>query len=226
MRILLAISLFLLFSANRLWAFNLVYKLETVSGELSYIEWDIKRLENHYEMISTDRRGIRTFISAFDGSIQQFQYADFDNRVYFRGKINEDQVLVSNLIDHRLRSESFESYSPFWYQPLGFSFFDFALSEDRSRKIFMVNPDDLKPVELTIRKKGMESIVINNREIEAIKAELRLNGLLAPLWHGTYWLCPQRGILLRYIGTFGPGTEKTHMELTSSQGDILFASRP
>lgn len=186
------------------------------------MHWDITKQENDYKMVSFSKEGIRTFISDSGGSIKEFRYEDYNESVYFSGKIHNSEVHVSSSDNVNNQNSSFKSKITYWYQPLGFCFFDFACSEDTSRQFFMVNQKDLEPVKMVIKKKGTEIINLHNKEVPALKAELRLSGILAPFWSGTYWLNPENGILLRYIGTFGPGTETTTMELQESSGQIFF----
>lgn len=201
--------------------FGLKYELTTDSGSTSLI-WDITEENNAYVLRSTDPKGKRTFISGRDGSIRNFIYQDLDNNIYFEGKREELSIIVSSFNDTDSKENSFISETGYWYQPLGFCFFDFACSDEKRREFFMVNPENLKPVSFVIKKSGTETIYIRGEKTEAIKAELRLRGIMAAFWHGTYWLNPDNGILLRYIGTFGPGTEKTVMELTDLSGEIFF----
>lgn len=201
--------------------FSLNYVLTTDSGSTN-LYWDITEKNNTYVMESLDPMGTRTFISDRNGSIRNFTYHDLDNNTYFKGSRENRSIEVSRLDKTDREDNSFRSNTDYWYQPLGFCFFDFARSDDKKRDFFMVNPDTLEPVKLTVKKIGMETISLRGEERRAIKAELRLSGIMAAFWHGTYWLDPDNGVLLRYIGTFGPGTERTVMELTEVSGEVFF----
>ena len=108
----------------------------------------------------------------------------------------------------------------YWYQPIGISFFDFILSNEEKRDFMFINPNNLNPVHMTITKMETETITIRGEAIEAIRAELRMTGFLAPFWVGNYWFSPDSGIILQYKGDTGPGSADVHMELTNIEGEL------
>ena len=209
-----------LFLNDSIFGFSLHYTCTTSEEEEWLVRWEFSEIENSLKMIRNDYTGERIFISNSSGSIQEFFYKDIDDKIYFSGKRNGTDIEVSSSMRRRAKSKNIDPENAYWYQPLGLCFFDFALSGDSEREFFFVNPESLRLLNMTIEKEGTEFIEIDGESREAIYAELRLNGILAPFWRGRYWLCPETGIILRYIGTFGPGTEKTVMEITDVIGDI------
>lgn len=221
-RLLVSLLLYSFLIWFPLHSFSLKYLLTTDSGEKRFMVWDIQKNDGILKMVSYDERGTRTFISDSSGAISLCSYEDFENNIYFQGEMTGSQLTVSRPKGRRLQNRSIGVNDPHWYQPLGFCFFDFARSEETVRDLFTIDPDKLRQVEMTLRKKDMETINVLEEEHLSVKAELRLKGILAPIWCGTYWLCPDSGLLLRYKGTFGPGTEDTLMELIEIQGQVDF----
>ena len=101
-----------------------------------------------------------------------------------------------------------------WYQPLSYSLTRFLFSEDESVSFWTIRQDTLDLVSIEAKKIGLETIVINNEEVPAIKVEIRLAGFLSPFWHATYWYREENGQFLKYSAVSGPpGSDKTMISL-------------
>lgn len=102
-----------------------------------------------------------------------------------------------------------------WYQPLSFSLRNLATSgDDKVEKFWMIRPDTLEPVKLKARVTGQENISIENQTFKAIRVQVRVDGLFAAFWQGTYWFRVSDGLFLRYLSRHGPpGSPETEITL-------------
>jgi len=204
-----------------IFPYTLLYKCTTSGDEEWFVKWDIHETAEHLEMIRSDFTGERIFLSDYSGCIYNFIYKNEDNEIFFSGTRNGLDIEVSKSSNENRKVRTIKPENTYWYQPLGLCFFDFVLSLDERRDFFFINPATLKPVYMNIQNKGTDYIVIQGKVKKSMKAEIRLNGLLSPFWRGQYWLCSETGIILRYSGTFGPGTRETNMELSDVIGEII-----
>jgi hypothetical protein len=203
-----------------IFGYTLLYKCTNSAEEEWFVKWDIHETAEYLEMIRSDFTGERIFLSDYSGSIYKFIYKNKNNEIFFSGTRIGLDIEVSNVSKRHRKVRTITPDNTYWYQPLGLCFFDFVLSLDQKREFFFINPANLKPVYMTIHNKGTDYILIQGEVKKSIKAEIRLNGILAPFWRGKYWLCSETGIILRYLGTFGPGTRETLMELSDVVGEI------
>lgn len=193
------------------------YVMETVEGKTWWTHWDITSTNESIKMVQRDHEGIKTFYCQPNGSVEFMTIESLDGQMIFLGQKKGDSLVLSRT--NREREEINETI-PFWYQPIGPSLYDFILSYEKKREFFIINPENYKPVPMTIGKTGREALEIDGIEKETIKAELRLSGFLSSFWSGAYWFCAETGVLLKYEGDSGPGTPFMTMELISSPQKI------
>lgn len=106
-----------------------------------------------------------------------------------------------------------------WYQPLSFSLTSFLQGSQDSVAFWSVRQDTLELVSLEAARVGTEALELNGTTVSAIRVEVRLQGFLAPFWHGTYWYRQSNGQFLRYSAVNGPpGTPRTVIELIGRLG--------
>ena len=105
-----------------------------------------------------------------------------------------------------------------WNQTFNIGLERFALSPERSMIFWSIGtrgPGNMKITRFKVKKKGIETITINGKEVEAVYITISLTGLLSIFWTGKYWYRKSDGVFLRYKGKSGPGTGVSIMELTS-----------
>ncbi len=105
-----------------------------------------------------------------------------------------------------------------WNQTFNIGLERFALSPERSMIFWSIGtkgPGNMKITRFKVKKKGIETIKINDKEVEAVYITISLTGLLSIFWTGKYWYRKSDGVFLRYKGKSGPGTGVSIMELTS-----------
>lgn len=218
-RKILRLSLFFLMclSADTVYSKSFFYVMDLENGIVQWTQWDITETADSVKMIQRDPDGIKEFICDIDGSVRSMAVTDYEGRLLFLGQRKEESIVLSRKGKERFETDIENRY---WYQPIGPSMFHFVLSNEKEREFFIINPENNRSVSMTISKRGREFLTIDDRETEAVKAELRLSGILSPFWSGQYWFCAETGILLKYMGDSGPGTSFMTMELVSSARDI------
>lgn len=213
----LSLVLLMALSAEIVFSKSFFYVMESEDGSVRWTQWEISERDDSVRMIQRDHDGIKEFICDTDGSVRTMSVTDHEDRLFFLGQRKEDSIVLSGNGQERFETEMKNRY---WYQPIGPSMFQFILSDEKEREFFIINPENNKSVSMTIGKTGRELLAIDGREMEAVKAELRLSGILSPFWSGQYWFSAETGILLKYMGDSGPGTSHMTMELVSSAQKI------
>lgn len=105
-----------------------------------------------------------------------------------------------------------------WNQTFNIGLEQFALSPEKSMIFWSIGtkgPGNMKITRFKVKKKGIETITIKDKEVEAVYITISLTGLLSIFWTGKYWYRKSDGVFLRYKGKSGPGTGVSIMELTS-----------
>jgi hypothetical protein len=103
-----------------------------------------------------------------------------------------------------------------WFQLLSFSLGPFVTSEKSSLTFQMLRPDTLTMVTLEAKKQGVENVLVEGKEVSAIKVRVSPPWPLCTLWKGYYWFRESDPLFLRYEGTNGPpGTKKTVVQFLS-----------
>jgi hypothetical protein len=105
-----------------------------------------------------------------------------------------------------------------WNQTFNIGLERFALSPEKSMIFWSIGtrgPGNMKITRFKVKKKRIETITINGKEVEAVHITISLTGLLSIFWTGKYWYRKSDGVFLRYKGKNGPGTSVSIMELTA-----------
>lgn len=105
-----------------------------------------------------------------------------------------------------------------WNQTFNIGLEGFVLSPEKSMIFWSIGtkgPGNMKITRFKVKKKRIETITINDKEVEAVYITISLTGLLSIFWTGKYWYRKSDGVFLRYKGKSGPGTGVSIMELIS-----------
>ena len=73
-----------------------------------------------------------------------------------------------------------------WYQIFGPAIGDLLRGQDR-QEFWVVNPDDLAPHKMQVRKGGVENISVSGQSLSAQKVHFSPAGALAPFWGADFW---------------------------------------
>ena len=105
-----------------------------------------------------------------------------------------------------------------WNQTFNIGLERFVLSPEKSMIFWGIGtsgPGNMKITRFKVKKKRIETITINGKEVEAVYVTISLTGLLSIFWTGRYWYRKSDGVFLRYKGKNGPGAGVSIMELTA-----------
>lgn len=101
-----------------------------------------------------------------------------------------------------------------WLQSMSYSLGQFVLTGQQECTYAIFRIDALKSCTLQAHVVGTESLPIGGTTEVAIRVYVSATGILAKLWHCTYWFRSSDGLFLRYHGVNGlPGTPATTIEL-------------
>jgi hypothetical protein len=90
-----------------------------------------------------------------------------------------------------------------WYQFHGFAFSAFVRSGDKKRTFISLRPSTLTAHELSIKRKKLSSIKLNDHRYDAVVLKIKLSGLLSLFWSGTYYFRCSDALFLKYSGYNG-----------------------
>lgn len=184
------------------------------SGEKShYFDWILDKTDGyHLKAVSTTEEH-RTFMDeamvtrrwsltnpAEDTTVQARRDG---NRIVLKGRFHGRQVDKELSIDE----------AP-WFQSLSTSLRSFLATPGESIEFWTLRPDKLTAHKVRATKKGLETLTLGERQIEAYKVEVCLTGLGALLGRGRYWFRASDRLLLHYRGPGGlPGIPVTTITL-------------
>jgi hypothetical protein len=178
------------------------YKVEE-GDEVNTVTWDIS-----YKEIFTE-------IHVSDGKQKMVNICRRDGETLYWSSSKEDGTKVHiNRVDNALRitKEISGEYSSNiqeidklpWFQPLSYSLQNFLISDNNVVHFWSVRNDTLDVVHLKAAKAGREMLVFGDVEVPTMKIEIRMAGIFAPFWHGTYWYRLTDLLFLQYRGAQGP----------------------
>jgi hypothetical protein len=78
-----------------------------------------------------------------------------------------------------------------WYQIFGPIITELLPQEKQQRDFWVVNPDDLAPHKMMVRRAGADQITLAGAPVPALKIHFSPAGALAPFWGADFWYRPQ-----------------------------------
>jgi hypothetical protein len=187
--------------------------LENIGTKVSEFRWS-RASAGEQEVITVDEEGA-TFVNRCDrlGRTLSWQFhqepgTDIEivrtgNQLRFAGTLHDKHINRTESIDDRP-----------WYQPLSFSLRSFLDSPQNRISFWTVRSDNLELVAMQAEKRGTEEVMVSGRNIQARKIRIRREGLLASLWHATFWFRENDHLFVRYQAVHGPpGTSETVVQL-------------
>jgi hypothetical protein len=100
-----------------------------------------------------------------------------------------------------------------WLQYFPFGLEEFAVSRATYIEYWALSPDLLECALMSATKTCIEKITSLGREQSAVKTRISLAGALSVFWGADFWLSAENGHYLKFLGTNGPGTPETTIEL-------------
>jgi hypothetical protein len=163
---------------------NIIKQTFTVDAHLATLNWVFENPEENTK-VTASREG---------------------NKIFLRGQSRRKPI-----------EKTFKINELSWNQTFNIGLERFVLSPEKSMIFWAIGtrgPGNMKITRFKVKKKGIETITINGKQVEAVYITISLTGLLSIFWTGHYWYRKSDGVFLRYKGKSGPGTGDSIMELT------------
>lgn len=191
---------------------NYRYRQQT-GDEIQYFDWLLEKSEG-FKLSSVSKTEIhRTFM---DGNLctDKWTMENPAEKTAVEARRQADRIILTgHWRGQSLRKELRIDHAP-WYQALSLSLRAFLASPENRAEFWTLRPDELKPLKLKAAKKGLETLRIDGRSMQAQKLEIRLIGLGALFGHSLYWFRSSDGLFLKYQGPNGiPGLATTTVTL-------------
>ena len=123
-------------------------------------------------------------------------------RIELEGRLNGEEVRTSLELGDQL-----------WLQNSEFGFEEFIESDEKYMDFVFVKPDDVSLTRFRVRKMGIEKIPYQGEEVEALRLKANPPGILAALWHASYWYSLPDYMFIKYKAEGAPGLPQTEIEL-------------
>jgi len=106
--------------------------------------------------------------------------------VFVEGLFEGRPVKKANKIDHR----------PFYYDwKLGLV--GFVRSNDEKRQFWVLRPDNQKMYVFEARREDVQTIEVNGKDVEAVRVNWGLTGIMRPFFNGDMWFRVEDGLFMR-----------------------------
>jgi hypothetical protein len=200
---------------NRLPEGIFVYR-ESTGDQAALFEWRAEERQEGIVIWGLEKSKTFFNLCGPDGATRKWRYSEpgkneitarrIGNSLAIRGTRYGKEITKTVALDDRP-----------WYQPLSFSLGKFLSSTEAQTSFWIIRADKIEVVAMTAEKVGEETLFFENGEVDAHKVEIRAEGFLAKMWHGTYWYRKSDNFFLRYQSVHGlPGSAMTTVELVST----------
>lgn len=194
---------------------SLRYREQTGDDSLIFF-WQADRQQDGVTITVTQHQGNEIFrsVNTLDGVTLSWQYSkhpDTDVRV----ERNGNQLRFSGRYAGKPVERDQEIDARPWYQPLSFCLQHMVARQHKDARFWTIRPDTLDVLAMQAEHDGIEQIAAGGGTTHtADRVLIRLDGLMAPLWHAEYWFRQGDHLFVHYRGTHGPpGTTETVVSL-------------
>jgi len=176
------------------------------------------------ELVTTRGSGVvrQTFITETDLSTRSWTFSDPARRMELDAAIRGEAIVLTGTFRGARVEKKFAAAGAPWNQLFQVGLGPFALSDKKSvqfRSIGTQGPGELKIGKFTVTRKGVESIELAGKTVQAVRLRISLSGLLSVFWHGDYWYRPGDGRFLRFRGRNRQGGPVAVSELVGEGPD-------
>lgn len=183
-----------------------VYK-ETVKGRVTTHRFHIEKsaagcnitLQSETEGKQIDQKfELETNLSALSWS-----YEDPEKKTKITAEKKGKKIYLNGIHKGKQINKTFKINDLPWNQSFNLGLENFALSSKRKMKFRAIGtsgPGDMKITTFSVKKKKTETIILNDKKVDAVHVQLSLSGLLSIFWTGNYWYRKVDGRFLRYKG--------------------------
>ena len=178
-----------------------------------YIQWDRIALRDGFELYQANDEGIRYFRCRPDGSIQSMVHTSPEDRVVFKAEKKGTTLIAESLGRRGAVKREISMKTDFWNQPVSTGIQNFILSCEDVLEFSLIDPAKLESVDFTFTKTDRSVLTVMDEPTDVLHLELRLSGMLSKFWKGDFWFREDDGVLVRFEGNDGPGTDQYVLEL-------------
>jgi hypothetical protein len=98
-----------------------------------------------------------------------------------------DRIRVTGVLKGREVTREIKVDSAPWYQVFGPLLSELLPPGMSQREFWVVDPDDLAPHKMLVRRASIESVEVGGARLEAIRVHFSPAGALAPFWGADFW---------------------------------------
>lgn len=214
--LLLSLALCVLLPAIGLGEQRFHYREQT-GGVISTFTWQAAEEAGGERVTVIQHQGTEVYSSVNDpnGVTRSWHYIkEPDTDVWARRE--GDSLLFSGRFGGKPMERRQQLDGRPWCQPLSYSLQRMVVRRQARTSFWTIRPDTLEVLSLQAKMAGSEQLktAAEGGATLAEKVTIRLEGLLAAMWHADYWFRQGDGLFLQYRSTHGPpGTPETRIAL-------------
>ena len=154
-----------------------------------------------------------TCVCTPDGAVVELSILDPDNGTDFTARREGDTVDFVGTVDGKKHNKKIEVEDLPWGNPIPILLKQQYHKIDAGLEFWVLDIYKGRPIYLKAEKVGSGNIEVLDRKYPADHIEIRLRGALSPFWVANYWIHRETQEFLKFDGDFGPGSQRTVMEL-------------
>jgi hypothetical protein len=184
----LALILLCLVSAAGLDAQDSALRYSEVNGrQVDTVELRVSRSGNEATAVSTGSRVTSTIRWRLGVGTFDWLLTDAGAGSALHGVRTGNVIHVTGTLKNRKVERDITVDTAPWYQIFGPLLQDLMPEGSTQREFWVVNPDDLSPHKMQVKRAGEERIMLRGTTVDAFKVHFSPAGALAPFWGADFW---------------------------------------
>jgi hypothetical protein len=191
---------------------DLIYR-KTVGQDTTLTRWQTYHADSL--LVRTYQEGEQLHTTWYSGEeAVRFELSDPAEELHVVVERSGDELTLSGTHKGKSLRNTLHLNGHPWLQSMSLSLGQFVLSGASEITYSIFRIDKMKLCTLQAQITGTHELVVNGIPQLATEVQVSATGILAKLWHCTYWFRSSDGLFLRYHGVNGPpGTPVTTIEL-------------
>ncbi|HAK44652.1 MAG TPA: hypothetical protein DCO79_01855 [Spirochaeta sp.] len=111
-----------------------------------------------------------------------------------------NELIVVGFDEGKKIDKTLKIDSEYWYQLMPAQLSDFVKTDTKQTEFSMFDPYNIQVMDMKVEKKGVERIEIGGMEVEAVKMNMRIQGLLSLFWKSELWYSTKSRLQVKYEG--------------------------
>ena len=212
---------FLLFFASFAFA-NTTYTYEKWENKKKTpMTWEIKEKKGHLFLTCHENIGVTTVETLADfKNIQNYVFESADKKLSYNIQLKGKKLLFEKTNRGKKQKSEFKISAP-WIQQFGFGLMPFVKSSKKKIKFALINTDKLDLVDMIAQKNEIVPLKIKDKEYQAQKVEVSLQGFKSMFWKAEMWFDKESGDMLKYVADSGPSTSVTTLLFISKEKSLF-----